>query len=148
MAQRKPQALVDANVLYSALYKPEGVCGQIVTLALEGRCRLLSTESVREEVERNLVENLSMNREETSRLVSALPVDWISRDVYAEHMELALSLLSHQEDAPILAASLVTGARIVSGDKHFHSERVERKTRVLTPRKFLDLVSFERENSR
>lgn len=108
----------------------------------------MSTDSAREEVERNLVENLSMNREETSWLVSALPVDWISRDVYVEQMEYAASLLAHQEDAPILAASLVTRVQIVSGDKHLHSERVIRKVRVLTPRKFLDLVFLDPEKAR
>ncbi len=135
MVQEKERVIVDANVLYPALYKPQGVCGMIVQAAIDGLCELLSPDSVREEVRTNLVENLSMVEEEALRLVSALPVEWIPRDVYDQRIDEAVSLLTHEEDAPVLAASLATHLPVLSGD--LRSERVTQRVKVLTPGQFL-----------
>jgi predicted nucleic acid-binding protein len=134
----KRKLIVDANVLYSALYKPQGVCGTILQASIDGICELFSPDSVREEVRRNLVENLSMSEQETLRLISALPVEWVPREAYEERIKQAVSLLTHGEDAPVLATSLATHLPILSGDKHFRSEKVIRAVKVLTPRQFLE----------
>ncbi len=138
MVQEKQRVIVDANILYSALHKPQGVCGTILQAAIDGSCELFSPDSVREEVRRNLVENLSMTEQETLRLISALPVDWIPREVYEERIDRAVSLLTHEEDAPVLATSLATHLPILSGDRHLHSEKVIKNVKVLTPRQFLE----------
>jgi predicted nucleic acid-binding protein len=140
VVQEKQRVIVDANVLYSALYKPQGVCGTILQAAIDGFCELFSPDSVREEVQRNLVENLSMTEQETLRLVSALPVEWLPREAYEERVNRAVSLLTHEEDAPVLAASLATHLPILSGDRHLHSERVTGNAKVLTPRQFLEAL--------
>ncbi len=140
MVQEKQRIIVDANVLYSALYKPQGVCGTILQAAIDGFCELFSPDSVREEVRRNLIENLSMTVQETLRLVSALPVEWVPREAYEESINRAVSLLTHEEDAPVLAASLATHLPVLSGDRHLHSERVIKNVKVLTPRQFLEAL--------
>ena len=140
MVQEKQRIIVDANVLYSALYKPQGVCGAILQAAIDGFCELFSPDSVREEVGRNLAENLSMTEQETLWLVSALPVEWIPREAYEEKINRAVSLLTHEEDAPVLAASLTTHLSVLSGDRHLHSKRVIENVKVLTPRQFLDAL--------
>jgi predicted nucleic acid-binding protein len=138
VVQEKRGLIVDANVLYSALHKPQGVCGTILQAAIDGFCELFSPDSVREEVRRNLVENLSMSEQETLRLISALPVEWVPREAYEDRINQAVSLLTHEEDAPVLAASLATRLQILSGDRHFHSEKVIRVAKVFTPRQFLE----------
>ncbi len=137
MVPERERVIVDANVLYSALYKPQGVCGRIVQAAIDGFCELLSTDSVKEEVRSNLVENLSMAEGEALRLVSAVPVVWVPREVYDQRIDEAVSLLTHEEDAPVLAASLAMHLPILSGDRHLHSERIMKSVKVLTPRQFL-----------
>ncbi len=137
MVQEKQRVIVDANILYSALYKTQGVCGTILQAAIAGSCQLFSPDSVREEVRRNLVENLSMTEHETLRLITSLPVEWIPREAYQGRMHRAVSLLTHAEDAPVLAASLATHLPIISGDRHLHSEKVIQNVTVLTPRQFL-----------
>ncbi len=140
MVQQKERVIVDANVLYSALYKPQGVCGMILQAAVDGLCELLSTDSVKEEVRTNLVENLSMVEDEALRLVSALPVDWVPRDVYDQRIDEAVSLLTHEEDAPVLATSLATHLPVLSGDRHLRSEKVTQKVKVLTLGQFLKVL--------
>jgi predicted nucleic acid-binding protein len=137
VVQEKQRIIVDANVLYSALYKPQGVCGTILLAAIDGFCELFSPDSVREEIRRNLVENLSMTEQETLRLISALPLAWVPREAYEENINRAVSLLTHEEDAPVLATSLATHLPVLSGDRHLHSERVIKNVKVLTPRQFL-----------
>ena len=137
MVQERERVIVDANVLYSALYKPEGVCGNIIQAAIEGSCQLLSTDSVREKVRRNLIENLSLSEREEARLVLALPVEWVPREAYEHRINEAVQLLAHEADAPVLALSLATRLTILSGDRHFRSEPVMNKVRVLTPGQFL-----------
>ncbi len=140
MVQERQRVIVDANVLYSALYKPQGVCGMILQAAIDGLCELLATDSVKEEVQTNLVENLSMVEEEALRLVSALPVGWVPRDVYDQRIDEAVSLLTHEEDAPVLAASLATHLPVLSGDRHLRSEKVTQRVKVLTPGQFLKVL--------
>lgn len=137
MVQERERVIVDANVLYSALYKPEGVCGNIIQATIEGSCQLLSTDSVREEVRRNLIENLSLSEREEARLVLALPVEWVPREAHEHRINEAVLLLAHEADAPVLALSLATRLTILSGDRHFRSEPVMNKVRVLTPGQFL-----------
>lgn len=137
MVQERERVIVDANVLYSALYKPEGVCGNIIQATIEGSCQLLSTDSVREKVRRNLIENLSLSEREEARLVLALPVEWVPREAHEHRINEAVLLLAHEADAPVLALSLATRLTILSGDRHFRSEPVMNKVRVLTPGQFL-----------
>ena len=137
MVQERERVIVDANVLYSTLYKPEGVCGNMIQATIEGSCQLLSTDSVREEVRRNLVENLSLSEREEARLVLALPVEWVPREAYEHRINEAVLLLAHEADAPVLALSLAARHTILSGDRHFRSEPVMNKVRVLTSGQFL-----------
>lgn len=137
MVQERETVIIDANVLYSALYKPEGVCGRIAQAATQGLCQLFAPDSVREEVRRNLAENLSMSVELAVRLVTAMPVEWIPREVYENKIDEAASLLAHIADSPVLAASLSLQLPVLTGDKHFYSKQVTRRVKVLTPTHFL-----------
>ncbi len=82
-----------------------------------------------------------MSEDSAARLVTAMPVEWIPRAVYENKIEEAASLLAHEEDSPVLAATLSIQLPVLSGDKHFHSKRVRNKVEVITPRQFLSRLS-------
>ena len=113
--------IVDTNIFFSALYDANSNAGKLVIQAIEGKLNLFAPESVKNELERNLVEKLAYTKKEAREAVVALPVKWIEKDMYATAIETARRYVSHEADLPILACSLVAGYDIVSGDKHLLS---------------------------
>jgi len=114
------ELVVDTNVLFSALYDPESPPGRIVEFALEGTVELYAPETVRAELRDVLVRKLDYTKDEWSETKQALPVEWIDEPVYEGEIEEARSAIADEDDAPVVAASLVTGAPVVSGDGDFH----------------------------
>lgn len=126
--------IVDTNILFSALYDPNSYAGKLVLYAIERRVSLFAPESVRRELERNLVKKLEYAEKEAREIIAALPVEWVAEKIYAPAFEIARRHLTHEADVPILASSLVTGYEIVSGDKHLLSiERGIAKVWELAP---------------
>lgn len=125
--------IVDANVLFSALYDPVSTCGSIVMLAIEGEIDLVSPESVRREMARILVKKLGYGGTEAEAAVAALPVDWIEEAAYAPKLAEAEPLVRDRTDAPLVALALALEADIVSGDKDLHALRT-RKVKVWKPK--------------
>lgn len=110
---------IDTNVLFSGIYAPESVPGQILWLATQDRIRLYAPDTVRSEMVRVMVQKLC-GQEEATRIVSGLPVMWIPRHEYEPFFPDAVSAIEDPDDAPLVAVALLAGADIVSGDGHFH----------------------------
>lgn len=129
--------IVDTNILYSALYKPDGVTGLIVGKAIEGECSLYAPDIVREELRRNLVRRLRMAEDQVEFVISALPVEWLDRTIYEKEVSTAASIVEHEADIPILASALALNLPIVSGNKHLHTRSVKDRVKTYGLREFL-----------
>jgi len=113
--------VVDTNVLFSALYDPASDAGKLILLAIERKVSLFAPESVRLELEHNLLKKLAYAEAEARETVAALPVKWVESGLYAGAMDAAKTQLTHEADVPVLACALVLGHDTVSGDKHLLS---------------------------
>lgn len=131
------KAIVDTNIIYSALYNPRGTCGKIILMVVGREIQPSSTDMVKEELFLNLKRNLGMTNGEASKVISSLPVEWMPRELYGDKMEEALSPIAHKSDAPTLALALATRSPIISGDRHFQIRKLRKKARILTPQQFL-----------
>lgn len=113
--------VVDANVLFSALYDPASTCGQIILLAIEGEVVLAAPETVREEMRRALLRKLGYSAAEAGAALAALPVAWSEPMEYEGRLPTATAALRDATDAPIVALALALGADVVSADKDLHA---------------------------
>lgn len=138
---KKPDIIIDTNILYSALYEPEGVAGRIVDRAIDGECSLYAPDIVREEPRRNLIIKLRMAENRAELVVSALPVEWLPRTIYEKEIGTAASLVKHEADIPILASALALNLPIVSGNRHLHTRLVKSRVKMYKPSEFLGKMS-------
>jgi len=109
--------LVDANILFSALYRMESNAGALLMKAIEGQVQLYSTENVFDEMKRIIHDELGFEKEEVDHVISSLPVDWIERDVYMEDLEEALREIDDEGDASLLSCAHLTGMEVITGDR-------------------------------
>ncbi len=128
------KAILDTNVVYSALHKPSGMCGRIVILGAEGSVDLYSIDLAREELRANLNRKMNMSAEEIEQLIQSLPIQWIPREAYLHQLKKAIRTVGNQPDAAFLAASLATGIPLATGDKDLQSNRVRRLAQTYRPR--------------
>ena len=112
--------VIDTNVLFSALYRPDSPPGDLLMLAIEGELELFAPQTVRAEIERALTDKLHYGPADLIATVSSFPVEWIDEPLYRSKMGIALSSIRDASDAPVVAVALVVKAQIVSGDKDFH----------------------------
>jgi predicted nucleic acid-binding protein len=112
-----PVLFLDANVLFSAAYSPEGRSAALYALARRRRCGLVSSHYAVEEARRNL----SDKKPEGLKVFSA-QLNWVKMvpegdlNRQTEIRSLGLDLL----DVPILAAAIGRAERLVTGDRtHF-----------------------------
>lgn len=133
-AQKK--IILDTNVIYSALYKPEGVCGRIILSGTNPLVKLYSVDFAKEELRTNLERKMGLSEEKIDIIISALPLDWIPRGVYSRLLKRAIRIVGNQQDSPFVAASLATGIPLVTGDRHLQTPRVRRAITVYKPGEF------------
>ncbi len=119
------KAIIDTNVIFSALYKPKSTSGMIIFLAIEGIVNLIAPISVREEILRKLKEKLEFSSEEAQFIVSSLPIDWIEKEIYEDLLTKAKNMIRDESDAPIIALYLATRYPIITGDKDILESNVE-----------------------
>lgn len=112
--------IIDTNVVFSALYDPDSVPGQIVELALEGTLTLYAPDTVEEELERILRNKLGYTDAEWEDTRAALPVEWIEQAVYERALEAAREAIADPGDVSIVATAITVDAAIVSGDGDLH----------------------------
>jgi predicted nucleic acid-binding protein len=118
--------VVDANILFSALYDMDSTAGRLLFLAIDGGVELFSTEHVREEMTRILQKKLGYRSDEVDGLVASLPVDWLELGIYEDALADAKKVLSDDSDASLLAGASVLGCDVVSGDKEVLASRFRR----------------------
>ena len=116
--------VVDTNILFSGIYDLDSSAGDLLFLAIEGKVVLLAPDHVMEELRRILRDKLHFTTDETEEIISALPVEWIEMEIYADEMERARSLVSDGDDAPILACALALGVDLITGDRGLLSAAV------------------------
>lgn len=134
------RAILDTNVIYSALHNPAGVCGRIVLLGTTPSVELYSIDLAREELRINLERNMDLSRGEVEFVISSLPVSWIPREVYSHNLKRAVKIVGIPQDAAFVAASFATGIPLVTGDKHLRTLRVRRLVKTYAPRDFAELL--------
>ncbi len=117
----KLKAVIDTNVIFSALYDLRSGAGKLLTCAIEGRIELYGSAYIKRELERNLKGKLDYTEEEFKETIKALPIKWIEDERYSKEVRKAEKLIKHKRDAPVLALALHLKCGVVSGDGHFHS---------------------------
>jgi predicted nucleic acid-binding protein len=141
MVQKMIAVIVDTNIYFSAFYNPRGKEAEILKRANRGEVLLLSPDSVREELERNLRFKLGLTDSEVLAIISSLPTIWVPRVEYEGELRGAEALLRHEEDAPILACALKFEAGILTGNvKHFDTSRLKSKVIVWSSTRLLQAL--------
>jgi len=108
---------LDANVLFTAVHKPEGRSAGLIALARRGFCSLHMSPHALEEARRNLRLKVP-EAGDPLELVGTIAVE---REAPAPVVQWALDQGLPLKDAPILAAAVTADADLlVTGDrKHF-----------------------------
>ena len=127
--------VVDANIIFSALYDMDSTAGRLLMLAAQENVSLFSTEHIKNEMRRILVNKLGYSEGEMDGLLAALPVEWIEKDLYDELVEEARAVVPDEADASLLACAAVMGCDAVSGDKRILAGKF-RKVKVRRLREF------------
>ena len=137
------RAVLDANVVISALIQPKGSSGQILTRLLEHQAftLVLSTE-ILEEIRR------SLTYPKVRRYIRLFKEDldaWlVSLELIAEPVEGRLRVdvvVEDQDDNKYIEAALEGRAQfLVTGDKHLLSVNAYEDIQIVTPRQFLALL--------
>ncbi len=136
------RVFLDANILFTAAYSPDGLSAFLIELGVAGRLTLLTSPLAVVEVERNL---------ETKRpaALPALRRSLASVRIVAEPGPANVEQLTPPElsakDRPLLAAAIVAHAtHFVTGDVadfgRFMGRRSRLPLQVMTPRQFLTEV--------
>ena len=132
---------LDANVLFTASYSPEGRAGALFDLADAGCCFLCTSAFALEEARRNFALKAPAK---LSGLEHILPLVTIVPEPSPDKVTWAQGLPLPVKDAPIMAAAVVCAADIlVTGDRrdfgHLFGQSIE-GVRVMSPREALGEV--------
>lgn len=132
---------LDANVIFSGAYSPNGRARALFLLARQGRCELLSSPHAIEEARRNIQLKYPDKSEDLDSLISELVV---TAEATSANVAWALEQSLQLEDAPVLAAAVDAGAELlVTGDRtHFgrmYGHSLQGVT-VITPADALALI--------
>jgi predicted nucleic acid-binding protein len=130
---------LDANVLFTAAYSPDGLSALLIELGAAGRVALLTSPLAIVEAERNLAGKRPSALPAFERSLAAVRV--VSEPAPADVERLTPREVSAR-DRPLLAAAIVAGAtHFVTGDLADFGRWMGRQThlplRVMTPRQFL-----------
>ena len=133
---------LDANVLFTAAYSPDGLSALLIELGAAGRVTLLTSPLAIIEAERNLEAKRPAALPALRQNLSAARM--VREPAPADVERLTPPELS-SKDRPLLAAAIVAGAtHFVTGDVadfgRFMNRRAGLSLRVMTPRQFLTEV--------
>ncbi len=125
---------LDANILFTAAYSPEGISRNIFNLADAGFCSLHASAFASEEARRNLALKAPTKLPVLDVLIAQLTV---VAEPAPEKLQQAQSLPLASKDAPIMAAAVTCAADLlVTGDRrdfgHLFGMSVE-DVKVLSP---------------
>ena len=132
---------LDANIIFTAAYSPQGLSHGLFRLAAFGKCSLCTSAFAREEAERNIQKKAPEKLTEVTKLMQQVeffpePHPQLVRRV--ERLPMA------GKDAPVLAAAIQGKADIfVTGDRrdfgHLFGQLIE-GVKILTPADTLEVV--------
>lgn len=133
---------LDANVLFTAAYSPDGLSALLIELGVNRRVTLLASPLSVIEARRNLEAKKPVALPPFERNLNA--IDLVREPGPAEVQRLTPPELS-SKDRPLLAAAIVNRAtHFVTGDEKdfgdWMSETARLPLRVVTPRQFLSEV--------
>jgi predicted nucleic acid-binding protein len=136
------RVFLDANILFTAAYSPEGLSALLIELGAVGRVTLLTSPIAIIEARRNLEVKRPAAVPAFERSLTAIEI--VREPVPADVERLTPEDLS-AKDRPILAAAIVARAtHFVTGDQRHYGRWMTRRTslpfRVMTPRQFLTEV--------
>jgi len=115
--RRPALVFLDANVIFSAAYRPEGRCAALFELAARGRCSLLTSAYAVTEADRNLRHKKPEALKAFAALLETMRV--VPEPDPVKQAEAA-ALGIDPGDVPILAAAIGRCDILVTGDlKHF-----------------------------
>lgn len=136
------RAVLDTNVIVSALIRPDGASGQILDLVTQGKLQVVVSPALVDELRRTL------RRPGVRRYVHAseeeLEVRLVQLEILAETVEGSLKLdmvLRDPNDLPIVVAAIEGRASvIVTGDQDLLSVTVYQNVAIMNPRQFLEYL--------
>ena len=145
------RAVLNANVLASALMNSFGASGQIVrSLAEQGSFTLVTSRDLLDEIERVLFyprvrKRIRASDEEIRQWVVSLN---IIAEIVTPTIDLSVVSADPDDDKYVEAAVEGHADFIVSGDAHLLGLGSHGGVRVVTPREFLDILREEQERER
>ena len=111
------RVFLDANVVFSAAYSPEGRSATLFLFGRRKHCHLISSRFALEEARRNLEQQ---RVEALKAFAKNLPWIRVVPEADASAIEKVASIGLDAGDVPILAAAIGQAAILVTGDqKHF-----------------------------
>ena len=136
------RVFLDANILFTAAYSPDGLSAFLIELGAAGRLTLLTSPLAVVEAERNLETKRPAALPALRRGLAAVRI--VGEPGPANVEQLTPSELS-AKDRPLLAAAIVAHAtHFVTGDVadfgRFMDRRARLPLRIMTPRQFLTEV--------
>lgn len=136
---------LDANILFSAAHRETGSVRIFFHLAKAGACELVSSPYAIDEARRNVARKYPERLPDLEALIAQLRV---CPEATAENIAWAAEQRLPRKDAPILAAAVQAGAKLlVTGDHtdfgHLYGQTL-RGTQVLAPIAAIELVIAER----
>ena len=132
---------LDANVLFTAAYSPEGRARALFDLAAAGHCSLCTSAFALEEARRNLALKAPAKLSGLERILLSLT---IVPEPSPKNVTWAQGLPLPIKEAPIMAAAAVCAADIlVTGDRHDFGHlfgQIIEGVRVMSPQEALGKV--------
>lgn len=137
------RAVLDANVIISALIQPKGASGRILTSLLERNSfELIVSPAILAEIRR------SLTYPKVRKYIKSSDADldlWVaSLELIAQPMDGNLrihAVAADPDDNKYIEAAVEGLAQfVVSGDKHLLSLKSYENIRIVTPRVFLDVL--------
>ncbi len=123
--------VVDANIVFSALYNKEGLERTILNTIIEtDSIQLFAPDIFIEEIFRNLELKLGFNKEEIERTISEFNIIEVPSEKYIVRFPDAKRLSVRENNIPYLATALILNSPIWSGnEKHF--KHLEHSTEII-----------------
>jgi len=136
------RVFLDANILFTAAYSPDGLSALLIELGVAGRVTLLTSPLAIVEAERNFE---AKRPSALPTLGGSLPAVRVVREPAPGDVERLTPPDLSAKDQPLLAAAIVAHAtHFVTGDVADFGRWMDRRARlplrVMTPRQFLTEV--------
>ena len=120
--------VVDTNIVFHAVYKPESPYAKLFIMAIEGEVFLFSPDSVKEELKKVISKLLPEHF--LLDFIESLPTKWIQKEIYSDFMEEADKLIEHNKDVPIVACALLLNCGVITMDTDFDNKHLKKRIKL------------------